>query len=71
MRSSKTYICHNTNLEFKDRWDTADKRGTVVINDWKNQYAFVIDFGKSPKVRVWKTKKNGDFIGYEIGKIKL
>ncbi len=58
----KSYICHNTDLKFKDRWDTVDKRGTVIIYDDKNQFAFVINFGKKPTMAMWSTKKNGDFI---------
>lgn len=57
----KYYIAHNTKLEFKDSWPTADKRGTVVIYDTNNLTAIAITFGKKPKIKAWRTKKNGDF----------
>lgn len=62
----KTFHCNNTKLKETEGWPTTDKRGTVCINDWKNNFAFYINFGKKPRIRIWKTKKNGDFIGNPI-----
>jgi len=58
----KTYTCHNTKLVQEEGWSTTDKKPTVVINDNKNRYGFVVEFGKFPKIEIHKIKKNGDFI---------
>jgi hypothetical protein len=58
----KTYTSHNTKLVKEDSWATKSKKQHVVIDDQKNGYAFVIKFGKSPKVSIWSAKPNGDLI---------
>jgi len=58
----KTYTSHNTKLVKEDNWATKSKKPHVVIDDQKNGYAFVIKFGKSPKVSIWSAEPNGDLI---------
>ena len=58
----KTYTTHNTKLVQEEGWSTTDKKPTVVISDTKNLYGFVIEFGKFPKIEIYKIKKNGDFV---------
>jgi hypothetical protein len=58
----KTYTSHNTKLVQEDSWTTKSKKPHVVIDDLKNGYAFVIKFGKYPKVSIWSAKPNGDLV---------
>lgn len=62
-KSSKTFYCHNTHLVEEKGWPTNDKKGAVVINDWKNNIMFHIDFGKNPKVYVFDTDDKGSIVG--------
>ena len=62
-KSSKTFYCHNTHLTEEKGWPTLDKKGAVVIHDWKNLQMFHIEFGKNPKVFVYPIDKFGNIIG--------
>lgn len=66
----KTYTSHNTKLVKEDSWATKSKKPHVIIDDHKNGYAFVIKFGKSPKVSIWSTKPNGDLVE-QLAKAKV
>ena len=58
----KTYTAHNTKLVQEDGWKTKNKKPHIVIDDTKNGYAFVVKFGKYPKVSIWEAKENGDLV---------
>jgi hypothetical protein len=42
----KTYTTHNTKLVQKEGWSITDKKPHIVINDAKNRYGFVVEFGE-------------------------
>lgn len=62
-KSYKTFYCHNTHLVEQKGWPTKDKKGTVVINDWKNKLMFQINFGKNPEVFIFPTDDVGNING--------
>lgn len=51
MKYVRTY---NTQLEEIEGWPTTDRRGSIDLIDKHNGYAFNIQFGKTPKVSVYK-----------------
>jgi hypothetical protein len=66
----KYYRAYNTKLEEIEGWSTADKKGCVEIIDEHNNFAFVIQFGKRPKISVFENS-NRDNFGDQVFSTKI